>query len=129
MGDTTLTSTGDLLTWHCHHWISYCCISSGKENHYDTVAGAEESQDGRPRLVFHCQLAQGSPTGIISGFTNVKELYQKIAECYDMPASDVSCGEALVGSDTHLSFLDPLLHAEHSQGGHESPAGGTDRTG
>jgi hypothetical protein len=44
----------------------------------------------RPRLVFHCQLAQGSPTGIISGFTNVKELYQKIAECYDMPAHDVS---------------------------------------
>ena len=44
----------------------------------------------RPRLVFHCQLAQGSPTGIISGFTNVKELYVKIAECYDMLASDVN---------------------------------------
>ena len=29
-------------------------------------------------------------SGIISGFTNVKELYQKIAECYDMPATDVS---------------------------------------
>ena len=69
---------------------------SGKENHYDTVGDqrdqrvSEEAQDGRPRLVFHCQLAQGSPTGIISGFTNVKELYQKIAECYDMPASEVS---------------------------------------
>lgn len=64
---------------------------SGKENHYDTVGDREpeEPQDGRPRLVFHCQLAQGSPTGIISGFTNVKELYQKIAECYDMPASDI----------------------------------------
>jgi len=62
---------------------------SGKENHYDTVAETEEAQDGRPRLVFHCQLAQGSPTGIISGFTNVKELYQKIAECYDMPASEI----------------------------------------
>ncbi|XP_023321134.1 PDZ domain-containing protein GIPC1 [Eurytemora carolleeae] len=49
----------------------------------------EEHQDSRPRLVFHCQLAQGSPTGIISGFTNVKELYVKIAECYDMPASDI----------------------------------------
>ncbi|KAL3869604.1 hypothetical protein ACJMK2_042271 [Sinanodonta woodiana] len=43
----------------------------------------------RPKLVFHCQLAQGSPTGIISGFSNVKELYQKIAECYDMDASDL----------------------------------------
>ena len=54
------------------------------------MAEPEESQDGRPRLVFHCQLAQGSPTGIISGFTNVKELYHKIAECYDMPATEVS---------------------------------------
>jgi len=70
---------------------------SGKENHYDTVSEPEEreggqnggQQGGRPRLVFHCQLAQGSPTGIISGFTNVKELYQKIAECYDMTASDI----------------------------------------
>lgn len=44
----------------------------------------------RPRLVFHVQQAQGSPTGIISGFTNVKELYQKIAECYDIPVTDVS---------------------------------------
>ena len=44
----------------------------------------------QPKLVFHCQLAHGSPTGIISGFGNVKELYQRIAECYDMPSSEVS---------------------------------------
>lgn len=43
----------------------------------------------RPKLVFHCQQAHGSPTGIISGFTNVKELYQKIAECYDIPSEDI----------------------------------------
>lgn len=43
----------------------------------------------RPKLVFHCQQAHGSPTGIISGFTNVKELYQKIAECYDMKVEDI----------------------------------------
>jgi len=49
----------------------------------------QDKEDSRPKLVFHCQLAQGSPTGIISGFTNVKELYQKIAECYDMPSSDI----------------------------------------
>ncbi|KAK8778898.1 hypothetical protein V5799_019757, partial [Amblyomma americanum] len=42
----------------------------------------------KPKLVFHCQQAQGSPTGIISGFSNIKELYLKIAECYDFPASD-----------------------------------------
>lgn len=44
---------------------------------------------GRPQLVFHCQLAHGSPTGLISGFSNVKELYQKIADCYEFPASEV----------------------------------------
>lgn len=44
----------------------------------------------RPKLVFHCQLAHGSPTGIISNFTNVKELYVKIAECYDISPSEVS---------------------------------------
>ncbi|CAG5132173.1 unnamed protein product [Candidula unifasciata] len=43
----------------------------------------------RPKLVFHCQQAHGSPTGIISGFTNVKELYQKIADCYDIPVSEI----------------------------------------
>lgn len=44
----------------------------------------------KPKLVFHCQQAQGSPTGLISGFSNVKELYQKIAECYEFPVDDVS---------------------------------------
>lgn len=43
----------------------------------------------QPKLVFQCQQAQGSPTGIISGFTNVKELYQKIGDCYDFPASEI----------------------------------------
>ncbi|KAK7508264.1 hypothetical protein BaRGS_00000503 [Batillaria attramentaria] len=47
------------------------------------------AQPPRPRLVFHCQQAHGSPTGIISGFTNVKELYQKIADCYDLPVEEI----------------------------------------
>jgi len=42
-----------------------------------------------PKLVFHCQLAHGSPTGLISGFSNVKELYQKIADCFEIPVSTV----------------------------------------
>ncbi|XP_040571084.1 PDZ domain-containing protein GIPC3 [Lepeophtheirus salmonis] len=43
----------------------------------------------KPKLTFHCQQAQGSPTGIISGFTNVKELYQKIAEVYEITAEEI----------------------------------------
>ena len=41
------------------------------------------------KLVFHCQLAHGSPTGLISGFGNVKELYQKIADCFEIPVQTV----------------------------------------
>ncbi|KAG9351234.1 hypothetical protein JZ751_025125, partial [Albula glossodonta] len=43
----------------------------------------------RPRLVFHTQLAHGSPTGRIHGFTNVKELYIKIAEAFNISPSEI----------------------------------------
>lgn len=43
----------------------------------------------KPQLVFHCQLAHGSPTGLITGFASVKELYQKVAECFDFPVDEV----------------------------------------
>lgn len=56
-----------------------------QQNGVDNNNGTQKSQ-----LVFHCQQAHGSPLGLISGFSNVKELYQKIAECYDFPADDVS---------------------------------------
>ncbi|XP_062888207.1 PDZ domain-containing protein GIPC3-like [Mobula hypostoma] len=43
----------------------------------------------RPRLIFHTQLAHGSPTGRIEGFTNVKELYAKIAEVFDISPTEI----------------------------------------
>lgn len=43
----------------------------------------------RQPLVFHCQQAHGSPTGLICGFSTVRELYQKISECYDFPPDDI----------------------------------------
>ncbi|XP_067410301.1 PDZ domain-containing protein GIPC3 [Emydura macquarii macquarii] len=43
----------------------------------------------RPRLVFHTQLAHGSPTGRIEGFTNVKELYAKIAHAFDISPTEI----------------------------------------
>lgn len=55
----------------------------------------------RPRLVFHTQLAHGSPTGRIEGFTNVKELYTKIAEVFGISPTEVrrlqlpGCGRGL----------------------------------
>ncbi|MEE6487753.1 hypothetical protein FKM82_015017 [Ascaphus truei] len=43
----------------------------------------------RPRLIFHTQLAHGSPTGRIEGFTNVKELYAKIAEVFTISPTEI----------------------------------------
>ena len=44
-----------------------------------------------PKFVFHCQLAHGSPTGKVEGFTNVKELYQKLAEVFKLQTSNEVC--------------------------------------
>ncbi|KAK7796009.1 hypothetical protein U0070_022770 [Myodes glareolus] len=76
-------------------------------------SGAGESQMGlppppaalRPRLVFHTQLAHGSPTGRIEGFTNVKELYGKIAEAFRLPAAEVM----FCTLNTHKVDMDKLL--------------------
>uniref|UniRef100_A0A3Q3GDV8 GIPC PDZ domain containing family, member 3 n=1 Tax=Labrus bergylta TaxID=56723 RepID=A0A3Q3GDV8_9LABR len=40
-------------------------------------------------LIFHTQLAHGSSTGRIHGFTNVKELYTKIAEVFNISPSEI----------------------------------------
>lgn len=54
-----------------------------------SIPSLETNMISKPQLVFHCQLAHGSPTGLITGFTSVKELYQKISECYDFTADEV----------------------------------------
>ena len=59
----------------------------------------------KPKLQFHCQLAHGSPTGVISGFTNVKELYKTIAECYDLEPSAIM----FVTLNTHKPDMNRLL--------------------
>ena len=66
---------------------AYSSSSSRRSN-----AGSMNGDTTRepPKLIFHCQLAHGSPTGLISGFSNVKELYQKIADCFEIPVRTVS---------------------------------------
>ncbi|XP_072173048.1 PDZ domain-containing protein GIPC1-like [Diadema setosum] len=41
------------------------------------------------RLVFNAFLAHGSPPGKVEGFTNVKELYEKIGQAFSMPADQI----------------------------------------
>ncbi|KAM4721198.1 PDZ domain-containing protein GIPC2 [Rhinophrynus dorsalis] len=59
----------------------------------------------RPKLVFHTQLAHGSPTGRIEGFTNVKELYGKIAEAFHITADEI----LFCTLNTHKIDMDKLL--------------------
>jgi len=76
----------------------------GKEKHSGsngpspstTTAHHADPPVSKPKLVFHCQQAHGSPTGVISEFTNVKELYQKIAECYDISPNQVNTRQWLL---------------------------------
>ncbi|XP_072104367.1 PDZ domain-containing protein GIPC1-like isoform X1 [Mobula birostris] len=45
----------------------------------------------RPRLAFHTQLAHGSATGRVEGFTNVRELYAKLGEAFGLHPSEMCC--------------------------------------
>ncbi|XP_051172290.1 PDZ domain-containing protein GIPC3 [Leptopilina boulardi] len=56
-------------------------------------------------LVFHCQMAHGSSTSLISGFSNVRELYQKIGECYDIPSEEI----LFCTLNTHKAEMSQLL--------------------
>ncbi|VDK84558.1 unnamed protein product [Onchocerca ochengi] len=58
------------------------------------------------RLTFQVQLAHGSPTGIISGFNNIVQLYQAIADCYD----EITMDDILFCTiNTHRICMDALL--------------------
>lgn len=50
----------------------------------------------RQELTFHTQLAHGSATKEVKDFSNVKELYAKIAVAFDIPTTDVCCNDASV---------------------------------
>ena len=47
-------------------------------------------------MVFHVQLAHGSPTRQVRDFTNVKQLYESIAKAFGIPTTDVRLHHALV---------------------------------
>ncbi|XP_064848127.1 PDZ domain-containing protein GIPC1-like [Oncorhynchus masou masou] len=59
----------------------------------------------RPKLVFHTQLAHGSPTGRIEGFTNVKELYGKIADTFNLSPPEI----LFCTLNTHKIDMEKLL--------------------
>ena len=42
-------------------------------------------------MVFHAQLAHGSPTRQVRDFTNVKQLYESIAKAFGIGTAEVRC--------------------------------------
>nr|CAH0103556.1 unnamed protein product [Daphnia galeata] len=75
-----------------HHSLPHQPSTPSRHHHPtpgSNSAASAAAKVTQPKLVFHCQQAHGSPTGLISGFTNVKELYEKIAECYDIQPSEI----------------------------------------
>jgi len=71
-----------------HHRPSSYSSSSSRRSTTSSSNGDTGHREA-PKLIFHCQLAHGSPTGLISGFSNVKELYQKIADCFEIPVTTI----------------------------------------
>lgn len=44
---------------------------------------------GKEADIFYCQLAHGSPIGLITNFKNAADLYSQIAKCYDINVFDI----------------------------------------
>ena len=55
----------------------------------------------RQELVFHCQLAHGSPTREIKDFSNVKELYARIAASFGLSVDQVCIHTHHTQTHTH----------------------------
>ncbi|XP_050534350.1 PDZ domain-containing protein GIPC1 isoform X1 [Daktulosphaira vitifoliae] len=68
----------------------------------------DEDEKAKQNLVFHCQQAQGSPTGLVSDFSNVRELYQRVADCYDFPSDEI----LFCTLNTHKIDMNKLLGSQ-----------------
>ncbi|XP_053894230.1 PDZ domain-containing protein GIPC2 isoform X1 [Malaclemys terrapin pileata] len=62
------------------------------------------AQPGAP-LLFHAQLAHGSPTGRVGGFASVRELYEQIGQAFRIPAAEI----IFCTLNTHKIDMDNLL--------------------
>ena len=64
-------------------------VASHRNTELSPTSQAATATARHRELVFHAQLAHGSPTKKIMEFSNVKELYQRIAEAFGISSSEV----------------------------------------
>ncbi|XP_054835084.1 PDZ domain-containing protein GIPC2 [Eublepharis macularius] len=69
------------------------------------IAAASPPPQVPVRLLFHTQLAHGSPTGRVEGFASVRELYAKIAEAFHIAPTEIM----FCTLNTHKIDMDKLL--------------------
>ncbi|ODM87159.1 PDZ domain-containing protein GIPC1, partial [Orchesella cincta] len=60
------------------------------------------------KQAYHCQQAHGGITGLISGFSDMKELFQKIADYYDFPVEEI----LFCTRNTHRVDMKSLIDSE-----------------
>lgn len=65
-------------------------ISKDKDEKVKQIQEEHRAHQIAKQLSFNAQLAHGSPTVKIGNFTNVKELYQRIADGLNVPVTEVN---------------------------------------
>jgi molybdenum cofactor biosynthesis enzyme len=88
--DTTTSSANNINSSAAPSYSRQASFSSSSSRRSAASSSNGDIRGDPPKLVFNCQLAHGSPTGLISGFSNVRELYQKIADCFEIPVTTVN---------------------------------------
>ena len=83
--------------------------SSSSSRRSNAGSSNGDTRSDPPKLIFHCQLAHGSPTGLISGFSNVRELYQKISDCFEIPVSTVNKFNLILKTNKYFYFIFKVL--------------------
>nr|XP_056701042.1 PDZ domain-containing protein GIPC2 [Euleptes europaea] len=84
---------------------------AGRRGDEDAAAAAPTAAAASPppevpiRLLFHTQLAHGSPTGRVEGFASVRELYAKIAAAFRIAPTEIM----FCTLNTHKIDMDKLL--------------------
>ena len=79
-----LPMNGRAINENLHKMSNKCNENNSEKSDY---GNRDRSQT--PKLIFQCQLAEGSHTAQVSGFSSIKELYERIGENFSVPASEV----------------------------------------
>ncbi|XP_054159215.1 PDZ domain-containing protein GIPC3-like [Oppia nitens] len=79
--------------------------NDNKHKNGDHSSMMTDNRKHPPKLVFQCQLAEGSHTTQVSNFSNIKQLYEKIGQSFNIAANEI----LYCTLNTHKVDMDRLL--------------------